>query len=337
MSSLKKCLLKLTVTAFVLMATVRHSLGTVNLCEHFTAEDDFDTTHPLFLAMIFTLMLVGYYPFAKERTEGGLKDAHALMVCKQDAPVSPQKNGLALGLSVAFVAAQIALVDQNPIRLLAPHPALNLAIAMGSSIGMMPSAYNTIMRIFARGETGQAGGAEKLVNWTAGGSWSLIGAYASMSAVVRLLAKIDYARYPAAIVISAPAVMLNYDTYLSLKKMWKAEAEAGASSKAILSQAARYFGHHLGSFLLAFLNVIPQIGFALVTVSKDIENPALRICTLSLVLLSNVTSNWFMRGRAAVEWAKKVECPCAPRPFHRLTEMSSGQAVPGLVVVSAQA
>lgn len=296
----------LNVTIWVLCATIRHTLGAINLLEFMVGSAQKWSQHPAFLVFMYLLMFLGYYPFAKERTEGGFEDFRALISCQNDYVVSKKMNLVGVALSSAFIVAQVALVDQNPIIALQSNFYLNLILAIASCLGMSPSSYNTIMRIFAKSNILQSR-LQILMNMLFGGLWSLIGAYASISAVVRLIYGISYAKYGVAVLIAYPSVMLNYDTYSSLKAIYLVLSGQQKSFFVILGMAWHYFISNWGSFSIAFINVLPQIGFAVVTVTKDIENHGLMVFTMILVLLSNTSSNWFMRGLAVVNLVTKLK------------------------------
>ncbi len=335
MSLFSRTLAILTVACCILLATLRHTIGAVNFVEYVTRNTEFDSTNTAFLTLTFLFMFVGYYPFAKDRTVAGLKNSLAVVTCKPKITLSssaPHDHGspiesnsgkfskafvtcktnrrewFGLGLSMAFLSAQVALVQQNPPKVLMPYSNLNIAIAVLSSLGMNPSAYETIMRPLRRRGEDDRSVREKWFDRIFGGAWSLIGAYPTISAINKLLQSFSYARYPCSIVISAPGIMIGYEAYLMLAKLWRNERNAGMFVANMLIKALKFLWENKVAYAIALLNVIPQIGYGVVTVVKDIETPNLMVPLMAIVLTSITVSNWLTRGVPMRNYLNNLKC-----------------------------
>lgn len=104
--------------------------------------------------------------------------------------------------------------------------------------------------------------------------------------------------------------MLGYEAYRMLIDLWRNEKSKGKTAAGTLWMGLVFFCRNIKPFALAFLNVIPQIGFGVVRVARDFENPILFGLMLTAVLVSTTTSNWLIRGKPMAKFLESHPINC---------------------------
>lgn len=94
-----------------------------------------------------------------------------------------------------------------------------------------------------------------------------------------------------------PGIMLGYEAYCALVAEWRKARDNGKDFYTILNDACSFFWRKKRAYTMAFLNVVPLIGYTVVTVNRDFPNLSAKIPMMILILISTVASNWLMRAK----------------------------------------